>query len=126
MRRMLRMVLTDAGYSVTEAVTYAAVLRALGTAAQPVVVVAGTWEASHQAEVEFFGQVAADAALVRRHRFVLLTTVPEFLPDALEATLRSLGVVTLEMPARASELLEAVALAAGRPQRAQRAVTSAG
>jgi hypothetical protein len=115
MRLMLRMILTDEGYVVTEAPTYIAVLRHLHTAPEPVVVVAGNWEPNYHAEAEFFGKIASDASLALRHRFVLFATIPEWLPDDLDAKLRSLQVPILRMPSHVSVLVEAVALTTGRP-----------
>ena len=114
MRLLLRMQLTTDGYSVTELPTYLAVLRHLRAAATPTVVVAGNFTYDFQAEADFFAQVAADATLARRHRFVLLSTIPEWQPTALDTTLRSLGVPVLKLPWDMRDLLTTVARVAGR------------
>lgn len=115
MRRMLRMALEEAGYAVAEASSYDDALRHL-RAAGPTVVVAGNAAADYRAEEAFFRQVAADPALAARHHFVLLTTIAEWLPPALDATLRAQGVRVLRMPFRLYELVAAVEAAAGRPR----------
>jgi hypothetical protein len=109
LRMMLRLVLADDGYSVTEAPTYAAVLRHLRTATGPVVVVAGNLTPDYHAEVAFFAHIAADAELARRHRYVLLCTSPRSLPPSLQATLNRLGAPILQMPMHLPDLEEAVA-----------------
>lgn len=114
MRMVLRLVLAQDYYTVAEAASYACVLRHLRTAISPTVVVAGNWTADYRAEADFFGQIARDVALSRRHHFVLLTTIPEWLPPQLDAMLRGLGVPVLKLPVEVPELLTAVALAAGR------------
>jgi hypothetical protein len=114
LRLLLRIALTKEGYAVTEVPSYAALLRALHTATGPRVVVAGNWASASRAEEEFFGHIAADAALARRHRFQLLSTVPETHPAALHALLRGLGVVVVRVPFQLPELLATVAVAAGR------------
>lgn len=113
-RRMLRMALADAGYAVAEAPSYDDALLYLHAAACPTVVVAGNLSADFGAEADFFGRVAADPALDGRHRFVLFTTIAEWLPPTLDATLRSLGVRVVPMPSHLPALLAAVDLAAGR------------
>jgi hypothetical protein len=115
MRLLLRMTLVDDGYTVMETPNYSAVLRRLRRATDPMVVVTGNWQADFRAEQKFFGRIAADAALARRHRFVLFCTLPEWMPAELDAALRGLGVTVLRTPSIAY-LREAVAVAAGRTQ----------
>jgi CheY-like chemotaxis protein len=105
MRALLCMALEGAGYTVTEAPTYAAVLQLLHMAAGPRVVVVGNLTADTQTEEEFFGHLAADAALAQRHRYVLLSTVPEWHPMALDATLCRLGVAVVRVPFHLPDLL---------------------
>ena len=112
-RMLLHTEFTKAGYRVVEAPTYAAVLRVLRQAADPIVVVAGNRKADFRAEQRFFRHLVAEAPLARRHRFVLFSPLPEWLPLALDMTLRSLGVPVLRLESL-RELLDAVALAAGR------------
>lgn len=119
MRMLLQRELAESGYTVTEAPTYAAVLRYLSRAAGPVVVVAGNCKADFQAETRFFRRITADTTLARRHRFVLFCVLPEWMPIALDATLRSLGVTVMGLTSL-PELREGVAVAAGRA-RADRA-----
>lgn len=114
MRLLLRLALTNVGYAVTEVPTYAALLRSLRTAAGPRVAVGGNWASNFRAEDVFFGRVAVDATLAWRHRFVLLSTVPEAHPQALDAQLRGLGVAVVRVPFQLPELLATVAVAAGR------------
>lgn len=119
LRLMLRMALTVDGYTVTEVPTFAAVLRHLHAAADatpmvPMVVIVGNWDYTFQAEDAFFARIAADRPMARRHRFVLLSTVLEWLPADLDATLRSLGVLQLRMPFQMPDLLALIALAVGR------------
>jgi DNA-binding NtrC family response regulator len=114
MRQLLHLALSEAGYHVVAAASYDAVLHHLRTASKPVVVVSGNWATDYEAEQEFFGQLAADATLARRHRYVLLCTIPEYLPDDLDALLCSLGVFMLAMPLRLHELLATVACVARR------------
>jgi hypothetical protein len=114
MRFMLRLMLADEGYSVSDAPTYTAVLRYLRRATEPAVVVTGNSTADFHAEAEFFGHITADAALAQRHRYVLLCTIPERLPAELRATLSSLGVVILYMPSQLPDLVAVVARLAGR------------
>jgi hypothetical protein len=102
--------------TVSEVSTYTAVLRHVRAAAGPVVVVAGNWATDYHAEMEFIRHIAADVALARRHRYVLLCTIPEWLPDGLDSTLRGLAVPLLRMPTHLPELLDTVAMAAGRTQ----------
>jgi hypothetical protein len=113
MRTLLQRELAESGYTVVYASTYAAVLRYLSRVASPVVVVAGNCKADFYAETRFFRRITADATLARRHRFVLFCVLPEWLPLALDATLRSLGVTVLGLSSL-PELQEAVAVAAGR------------
>lgn len=114
MRTLLRMALAEDGYLVSEAPTYTAALRHLRAATGSVVVVAGNWAPDYHSEIEFFHHIAADMNLARRHRCVLLCTVPEWLPAALDSTLHALGVAVLRMPTHLGELLDTVAMAAGR------------
>jgi hypothetical protein len=116
LRTLLRLMLAQQGYIIFEAKTYDAVLRHLRGTAEPIVVVAGNSTPDYRAEVAFFGHITADAALARRHRFVLLCTLPDRLPSDFQATVNSLGVLILPMPSRMFDLVEAVALAAGRTQ----------
>jgi DNA-binding NtrC family response regulator len=116
MRALLRMALAEDGYLISEAPTYTAVLRHLRAASRPIVVVAGNWAPDYRSEIEFFHHIAADTTLARRHRCVLLCTVPEWLPVALDSTLHALGVAVLRMPTHLPELLDTVAMAAGRTQ----------
>jgi hypothetical protein len=111
---MLRLMLVDEGYAVSETPTYTAALRYLRTAAEPAVVVAGNSTADFDAEAEFFGHISADAALARQNRYVLLCTVSERLPADLQATLGRLGVPILCMPLQLTDLVEVVARLAGR------------
>ena len=113
MRMLLHGELTRSGYTAAYAPSYTAVLRRLRRAADPVVVLVGNWQSDFHAEQGFFRRVAADPELARRHRFVLYCALPEWMPMALEATLRGLGVTVLPMPCLA-ELRDAVAVAAGR------------
>jgi hypothetical protein len=113
MRRLLHTQFAKAGFSVLDAPTYAAVLRVLRGAAAPAVVVAGNRKADFHAEQRFFRQIVADATLARRHRFVLFSPLPEWLPPSLDATLRGLDVPVLRLTSL-RELLDAVALAAGQ------------
>lgn len=114
MRLLLRLLLTADGYTVTEVSTYRAVLRHLYAAASPTAVVVGNLTYDYAAERAFFAHVAADAVLARRHRFVLLSTLPDWQPVALDASLRSLGVPVLRLPCGMLDLLTAVATVAGR------------
>ena len=111
--RILGMSFSEAGYAVIEAATYADVRSQLRAASRPMVVVAGHAALDFRAEVDFFAQVAADAALAQ-HRYVLLSTAADWLPDELGATLHSLGVLVVAMPSRLEVLLAAVARASGR------------
>jgi len=113
LRVILRLVLAEDGYAVVEAPSYAAALRHLYAASGPMVVVAGNWEPDYRAEMEFFGHVASDPMLPR-HRFVLLSTIPEWMPPELEAMLRRLEVPVLRMPAQMRDLLAAVASVGGQ------------
>lgn len=113
-RLLLRVVFTGEGYAVTEVPTYDAALRHLRACADPTVVVAGNFTYDYQEESAFFGHVAADAALARRHRFVLLSTIPEWLPLELDTMLFSLGVPIVKLPCGIGELLTTVGRVAGR------------
>lgn len=114
MRRMLRRALEEAGHAVVEAPRYDDALRRLCAADGPAVVVAGNVSVDYIAEADFFRRVAADPALAGRHRFVLLATIPDYLPPSLDATLRTLGVPILAAPLHLHELYAAVAVVAGR------------
>jgi len=128
LRFMLRTMLADEGYNVSDAPTYTAVLRYLRRATEPAVVVTGNSTADFDAEAEFFGHITADAAptgLARRNRYVLLCTVPERLPAELRSTLSTLGVPILQMPSQLPELVEVVRRVARRTS-AEAAGESAG
>jgi hypothetical protein len=114
MRLMLRLPLFQDGYTVVEVPTYTAALRTLRAAADPMVVVVGTLTFDFRAEAEFFGQIAAEAALAWRRRLVLLTTIQEWLLSDLDRLLCGLRVPVLAIPSHLHELLGTIALAAWR------------
>jgi hypothetical protein len=114
LRYMLRLMLADEGYAVSDTPTYTAVLRYLHKATEPAVIVAGNSAADFDAEAEFFGHIMAHAALARQNRYVLLCTVPERLPADLQARLSSLGVPILCMPLQLTDVVKVVARLAGR------------
>jgi hypothetical protein len=114
MRMLLCLALADDGYRVTEVPAYLAALGHLRAAAEPMVLVSGNCQMDHHAEGEFFGHLMAEPELAQRHRFVLLSTIPELLSDDVDATLRAMDVTVVPLPCRIPDLLVTVAQVAER------------
>jgi hypothetical protein len=114
MRRLLQVMLSREGYQVEPAASIAAAVRALrdtGPERRSVVLYEATrrWDQFHDAP-RFFTAVTRHASL-RRHRFVLLTSDVQVLPEGLRDVLVPLADRVLPISFDIQTLLDALAAA---------------
>jgi hypothetical protein len=111
-RRYLYLLLSGAGYAVTMMPTFEVATQHLRTGMHPAIVVVGNATPDNRLEAAFFATLAADASLAARHRCMLLTTTPEYVPLALRRQLSDLAAPIFQKSVDAGGLLTAVAGAA--------------
>jgi CheY-like chemotaxis protein len=117
MGRAFDVILGDAGYPTLRVGKGADLLGRLHSADQPCVALSSLrWPPLNSRAV--LETVAADAALATRHRYVLVTALWDMLPPDYVALLQRLAVPVVPKPFDLDTLLEAVAGAAARLERA--------
>jgi two-component system chemotaxis response regulator CheY len=112
-RDVVRLVLEDAGYVVTEAENGVQALEAVRGSATPLVVVLDL-DLPQLDGVGVLQAVVDDATLAVRHAFVLLTAVTQQRYQAAEAISVTLGASLILKPFDLNAFLDAVAAAADR------------
>lgn len=116
----LRGVLHDAlrtaayDYAVTEVATETEALAVLARQTEGMVVVCSNQDADHHLSTAFFAAVVAEKRLATRHQYLLLSTNPAHIPDALHTYLAHLHAPILSKPFELDALLALVEEAAGR------------
>ena len=101
-------------YAVTEVATDAEALAVLTRQPEAMVVVCSNREAHHHHCTAFFAAVVADKRLATRHQYLLLSTAPALIPDALHTHLAVLHAAILSKPFELDALLALVEEAAAR------------
>ena len=120
LRQTLRLLFEEEGYAVLEAADGRQVLELLRTSPQPLVVVLDLLMATFSGE-EVLYAVAKDHRLRRRHAFVLVSAAPHLSRRLrLMRVLTQLAVQRIAKPFDIDVLLDAVAQATRRVQRAPR------
>ena len=110
-RDTLRLVLEDAGYSVTEAGDGISALAQLPSVPTPCIVILDLIMPGLSG-VEMLSRIAADPTLREDHAYVLMTAAQSATLQPLEPLLSALDVLTLEKPFELDHLLDVVARAA--------------
>ena len=116
----LRGVLHDAlrtaahDYAVTEVATGIEALAVLARQPESMVVVCSNQEADHHQSAAFFAAVIANKRLATRHQYLMLSTTPALIPDALHRHLASLHAAILSKPFELDALLALVEEAVAR------------
>ncbi len=116
----LRGVLHDAlrtaarDYAVTEVATEIDALAVLARQTEGMVVVCSNREADHHRIAAFFAAVVADKRLAAQHQYLLLSTAPALIPDAVRTHLARLHAPFLSKPFELDALLALVEASAAR------------
>jgi CheY-like chemotaxis protein len=105
-RRLIRRVLLQAGYTTTEARASAIGLELARRAEEPQLVILNT-TAPVNGSGHLLEHVASDPRL-RRHTFVLVTAIPESLPPEIQHLVEELAMPVLGKPFTVSALLDAL------------------
>ncbi len=111
-RRLLRLILTRAGYRVAEVRDGRSALQWLQGRCEPAVVLLTT--AMSTKTIEEVVSAATDAIAGQPHACVLLTAMPESLPQALRPVLATHRIPVVGPPFAVADVLEAVGGAARR------------
>lgn len=96
------------GHRVVIASDVARCLALLQESAASLIAVCGNQDAANSGLRRFFAEVAAQAPLAARHRYIYLTTTPEAIPADLLASLLQLAAPILAKPFALDDLLVAV------------------
>lgn len=112
-RQVVGLLLEDAGYRVHQAADGGPALQQLRASREPMVVLLDM-EMPGVDGVQVMQAVAADAVLVNRHAYVLVTANATMLPPGFASLLSRLRVPVVPKPFDVDELLEAVARAIAR------------
>jgi CheY-like chemotaxis protein len=110
-RDMLRLLLEDAGHTVLEAIDGEGALAALRAANQGLVVLLD-YRMPRMSGLDVLRVVARDAALARRHAYMLVTVSPRLCQEHLKALAGLLQVPLVAKPFKMDVLLEAIDQAA--------------
>ena len=110
-RDVLRLMLEDVGYAVSEAVNGAGALQALRESGEPQLVLLDL-DLPGTDGLDVLEAVAADPSLAQRHRFILLTAVSEVRWTRTQPMREALDVPLLLKPFDIGDLLSAIADAA--------------
>lgn len=108
LRGSLHIILADAGYDVIDAEGVESAVAMLASVPYPMLVVWSNAHADHHLTAAFFAHVVSDECLATRHQYILLSTSPSHLPDALRAHLVQLHVPVLGKPFDMDALLTVV------------------
>lgn len=110
-RAVLRLMLEDEGYVITEAVDGSAALAMLRASSTPLITLLDL-DLPHADGLAVLSAVAATPALADRHHFILLTAVSRGRVQETDKICARLGVPVLRKPFEVDDLLCAIATAA--------------
>jgi CheY-like chemotaxis protein len=114
-RRLLRLILTRAGYRVAEVPDGRAALDWMRGCGEPTIVLLATTMPT--AAIEAVAHAVMAEASSQPHACVLLTAMPESLPSALRPLLAAYAIPVVGAPFSATDLLDAIACAVARTLR---------